>query len=103
MPLSTTMLRADLSECVADLPITCVHASGSFSATSSEYGETREVELDGDVYTVDRTVVADVANVPVAMKPDDKLTVGGKPYRILTLEPHQDSVGVTIELKAVAR
>ena len=103
MPLNATEFRSDLTEVVADLPVTCVCGGASFTATSSEDSGTRVIEVDGELIEVDRQIVADVAGVPAAAVQDAQITVGGKAYRIMNVILHQDGVGVEMNLKAVAR
>ena len=101
--LDLASLRSDLAECVADLPVACSMRGQVFTATSSDDGETREVEIDGVIIEVDRLIVADIADLPADPQSDERVTVGGKLYRILTPSFHQDGIGIELRLKAVAR
>ena len=101
--LDLVSIRADLSEIVADLPVTCSFADTSFTATSTDSGESRTVEIDGELTEIDRTIVCDVDDVPASVESDKQITVDGTTYRILRLSLHQDGVGLEIDLKAVGR
>ena len=96
-------IRADLGEIVADLPVACSYKGASFAATSSDFGLGRTVELDGQLFDVDRTIVADSADVPEGIAVPEAITVGGEVYRIARVSEHQDGVGLEIDLKAVER
>ena len=98
--LDLTEIRADLDECIADLPVVCVHQGVTFLATSSETNlATRELEVDGETIAVDRSVVAAIANVPAAVQHESMLTVEGVLYRVQGMIKHQDGIGVEIMLK----
>lgn len=96
-------IRADLGEIVADLPVTCSYKGTSFTATSSDFGLGRSVEIDGELHDVDRTIVADSADVPEGLRAPDTITVDGEVYRVERVSEHQDGVGLEIDLKAIER
>ena len=101
--LDIASFRSDLAEVIDDLPVACTMRGQAFTATSSDDGETREVEIDGTIMEVDRIIVADIADLPPDPQSGEKVTVGGKEYRIMTAAVHQDGVGVELRLKAVAK
>jgi hypothetical protein len=101
--LDATSIAADLAEIVADLPVACVFGGVSFSATSTDAGSSRTVEIDGELFNVDRTIVCNVSHVAATIKGDDLVTVGGVVYRVLDVSRHQDGVGLEINLKAVTQ
>jgi hypothetical protein len=101
--LDLASIATDLTEIIADLPVTCVFNGTSFTATSSDDSQNRAIEIDGTFVDVDRLIVVLAANVPAGLVYDKKLTVGGKSYRVLNLSQHQDSHGVEIRLKADVR
>jgi len=101
--LDADSIRADLAEIIADLPVSCSFGGVPFSATSTDFGQRREVEVDGVVYAVDRTIVCDAADITGTIEADDEITVDGVLYRVLDVSAHQDGVGLEIQLKAVTR
>jgi hypothetical protein len=101
--LDAADFAADLDEIVADLPVACMFAGVPFSATSTDAGSSRTVEIDGELYSVDRTVVCNAAHVPASIKADAPITVGGIAYRVLDVSRHPDGVGLEINLKAVSQ
>ena len=101
--LDAADLAADLAEIIADLPVTCAFAGVSFSATSTDAGSSRTVEIDGELFNVDRTIVCNVSHVSTAIKADSPITVDGVAYRVLDLSRHPDGVGLEINLKAVTQ
>jgi len=101
--LDAASMRAELAEIVADLPVTCSFGGTPFTATASEIGGGRAVEVDGVVYEADGEIVADVADVPQDIAADKPITVDGQSYRVLSVMAHPDKVGVTVTLKAVTR
>lgn len=98
--LDAATLRADLAEVVADLPVACSHGGVAFTATSTDAGSSRQVEVDGALFTVERTIVCDASAVSASIKGDDLINVGGVQYRVLTVTRHPDGVGLEIDLKA---
>jgi hypothetical protein len=103
MSLAATEFRADLAEAIADLPVTCLCGGVSFTAASSEDSGTREIEVDGELIEVDRQIVTDAYDLPAAAVKNATVTVGGKAYRIMSINEHPDGVGVEIALKATVR
>ena len=101
--LDVTELASDLAEIIADLPISCIHGGVTFSATSTDSGSSRVVEVDGELYKIARTIVCNAAHVAAGIKGDDIITVGGVEYRVLDVSRHQDGVGLEINLKAVTQ
>jgi hypothetical protein len=101
--LDAASIAADLAEIVADLPVACAFGGVSFSATSTDAGSARTVEIDGELYSVDRTIVCNAAHVASTIKGDDQITVGGVSYRVLDVSRHPDGVGLEINLKAVTQ
>ena len=100
MALDLDMFAADLAEIIDDLPVDCSFAGGeTFKATSTDEGQTRSIEEDGELVPVDRTIVCDAADVPAGTKPDTAITVDGKSYRVLRLSMHQDGAAAEIDLK----
>lgn len=103
LPLSS--IRSDLSEVVQDLPIQCVLKGVTFTATASDFSENRSVEVEGVLFSVSQTLVADVlrlANVPggvEGVRSNDEITVDGNRRRILNTSLHQDGIGIEINLK----
>ncbi len=101
--LDIDFIRSDMTEIVADLPVACTHRGQTFEATSSDFGMSRAVEIDGVIVDVDRQIVCDSANLPEGVVASDPITVDGSAYRILNLSEHQDGVGIEINLKAATR
>jgi hypothetical protein len=103
MALDTDIFSDDLAEVIADLPVTCVFRGRTFTATSSDDGSTRALEIEGVLYDVDRSIVFEKDDLPTLPKSDEPLTVGGKAYRVLQINEHPDGHGVECSLKAVLR
>ncbi len=96
------MFRNDLAAIIGDMPVQCDIRGHAFTATSSEDGGERLIEIEGIEVDADRTIVADAADLP-ELDGDDPITVDGKLYRIANPIYHQDGVGVELRLKAVSR
>jgi len=101
--LDVSMFRSDLDFVIEDLPVVCVWNSITFRATSSQSSSGRQVEIDGIDYDVDRQIVFARTTALDAMKPDERLTAGGVPYRVLSISRHPDGIAAEVSLKAVTR
>jgi len=101
--LDLVSIDADLAEVVADLPVACVCCGQAFSATSTDAGLARDIETDGVLLDVDRSIVGRASVVPAGAVAGVRITVGGVGYRIQKRDDHQDGVGVELHLKAVER
>jgi len=91
-------IRDDLSEIIDDLPVTCACQGKTFTATPSEIGGGRMVEVDGVVQEVDGEIIADASDLPASMENGNPIMVDGKNYRVLSVMYHPDNIGVQISL-----
>ena len=99
----TENFDADMAEAVGDLPVACVHvASGkAFTATASELGTTRAIEIEGTLVEIDLTLVAARSQFATLPQSDDQVTVAGALYRVLRVGGHASGMGgVELSLKA---
>jgi hypothetical protein len=97
---------ADVAEAVGDLPVACVHvASGrKFTATASELGTTRAIEIEGQLVEIDLMLVAARSQFATLPQSDDQVTVAGALYRILRMGGHASGIGgVEMSLKATVQ
>jgi len=97
------MQRADLAACMADLPVTCSYKGATFTATGSEGGTEREIEIAGEIMEVDRTIVFDVSALTALPDADEVVIVAGARYRVQRRIDHQDGVGCELLLRAEVR
>ncbi len=101
--LDLDSIADDLSEVIADLPVSCAYKGTAFAATSTDAGTSRMVEIEGELHTVDRSIVTAAVAVLSGAKGDDAITVDGTAYRIMSISRHQDGVGVEVNLKVSTR
>jgi hypothetical protein len=97
------MLRSDLAAIMADLPVTCSYKGTSFTATASELGTEREIEVAGEIMEVDRTIVFDASALTTLPSADEVVIVGVSRYRVQRRVDHQDGVGCELLLRAEVR
>jgi hypothetical protein len=95
---------ADVEEAVGDLPVACVFDGHRFTATSSENGTTRAVEVEGMIVDVDLTLCFPRSALKTLPQSDDEITAGGAGYRVLRVASHPSGIGgVELSLKATVR
>lgn len=101
--LDLTMLDADLVEMIADLSVVVTWmqqrtgTTATWAATVSESVDRRQGEMSMIVQDRDVEVVARVAAVTIPVVCGDKLSVGGKVFRVESVQTSQDGLSYTMQ------